>query len=292
MAIRTSVLAPMAFILAGISLRAQPAASPTALAQQPAEPSAASFAFDVATIKPSDPNNPNFGDGFIASGYSLTNFPLSWIVLSAYLPSYKGNKLIGAPAWAYKENYDIVAHIDETTAPSWLKLTTDQRQETGLLMLQKLLADRCNLIVHTVPSKVDGYGLVVSKHGSRLQPAQNRDTFPDGAKNVGGDGGKVLPPTRSNNNAMIFFNASIHDLVQMMGRAAPFPVIVDLTSLTGRYDFTVHRLEMARDLDGKSIPDPRPSDLWDISATGLEIKPAKIPAQNLVIDHIERPSPN
>ncbi|HWG17657.1 MAG TPA: hypothetical protein VN678_07315 [Acidobacteriaceae bacterium] len=46
------------------------------------------------------------------------------------------------------------------------------------------------------------------------------------------------------------------------------------------------------DADGKRISDPQPSDLWDLSGTGLEIKPAKLPSENLVIDHIERPSPN
>lgn len=71
-----------------------------------------------------------------------------------------------------------------------------------------------------------------------------------------------------------------------------FNVIEDRTGLTGRYDFTIRRLEIPRDPDGKRIPDPLPSDLWDISATGLELKSVKLPSQNLVIDHIERPSEN
>jgi uncharacterized protein (TIGR03435 family) len=262
------------------------------VAQQPVEPPAASFAFDVATIKPSDPGIRGFGGGFVASGYNAVNFPLSEIVLRAYFPYSKGNQLIGVPAWAAQEHYDIVGHIDEATAPSWLKLDPGQRAQAGRPMLQKLLAERCKLVVHTIPSQVDGYALVIGKRGSRLQPAQHRDTYPDGVKNADYEGGKVLPATLFNNNTESFFNASIRDLVNFIGGPPTFSVIQDRTNLIGRYDFTIRRLENPVDADGNRIPDPQPSDLWDISATGLELKRAKLPSQNLVIDHIERPSPN
>jgi uncharacterized protein (TIGR03435 family) len=289
-ATRIAVLMPMLFLLAGIPLLAQDAAPAAVLVQQRAETPVTSFAFDVATIKPSDPDNRNFGVGFFGTRYNVINFSLSGIVFTAYFPYSKGNRVIGAPAWADKQDYDIVGHMDEATASSWLKLNRSQQAEAGHLMLQKLLAERCKLIVHTVPSQADGYALVVGKRGSRLQPAQHRDTYPDGAKDIGGDGGKVLPPNQSNNNTATFFNATINDLVRMIG--GPYTVIVDRTNLTGRYDFTIHRLERPRDLDGKPLPDSVLSDLWDIGDTGIEIKPAKIPSENLVIDHIERPSPN
>jgi uncharacterized protein (TIGR03435 family) len=291
MAGRIAVLVPMMFILAGIPLRAQAAASPAALAQQPAEPPAAPFAFDVATIKPSDPNNRNFGGGFIASGYRGVNYPLSYIVLTAYFSAFKGNQLIGMPAWADKEHYDIVGHIDEATAPSWLKLNVRQRQEAGRPMLQQLLAERCKLVVHTVPAQADGYALVVSKRGSQLLPGRPRESYPVGVKNLDPEGGKVLSATPANDNTMSFFNVLLQDLASFIGVTSN-SVIQDRTGLTGRYDFTIRRLEIPTDPDGKRIPAPLPSDFWDISATGLELKRAKIPSQNLVIDHIERPSPN
>jgi uncharacterized protein (TIGR03435 family) len=208
----------------------------------------------------------------------------------AYFPPFEGHQVIGAPAWANNERYDIVAHIDEATAPSWLKLNGRQQQSAGRPMLRKLLAERCKLIVHTVPTEVDGYALVVSKHGSHLQPAQPRETYPDGVKNLDPEGGKVLNPNPSNNNTMSFFNAHIEDLASMLGLYGN--IIQDQTHLTGRYDFTIRRLEIPQSPDGKPISDLGPSDHWDISGTGLEIKRAKIPSENLVVDHIERPSPN
>jgi uncharacterized protein (TIGR03435 family) len=157
-------------------------------------------------------------------------------------------------------------------------------------MLQKLLAERCKLIVHIVPAQADGYALAVSKRGSHLQPAQPGETFPDGVKDLDPEGGKVLSATPSNNNTMSFFNAHLADLAGIIGITSN-SVIQDQTNLTARYDFTIRRLE-PRDVDGKRISDLQPSDFWDISATGLELKRAKIPSQNLIIDHIERPSPN
>ncbi len=123
---------------------AQDAATPAVLVQQPPKAAEAPFSFDVATIKPSDPNDRNFGGGFYPSGsYNAVNFPLSETVLRAYFPYSTGSKLIGTPAWADKEHYDIVGHMDEATASSWLKLNRRQQGESGRLMMQKLLAERC-----------------------------------------------------------------------------------------------------------------------------------------------------
>jgi len=211
----------MMLMLAGIPVLAQSAASPTALAQQPAEPAAASFAFDAASIRPSAPDIRNFGGGFIASGYRGVNYPLAYIVLTAYLPDRKGNQLVGMPDWAYKEHYDIVAHIDEATAPAWLKLNPRQRGQAGRPMLQQLLAERCKLVAHTVPAQVDGYALLVGKRGSKLQPAQPGETFPDGVKDLDPEGGKVLSATPANDNTMSFFNVLIPDLARLYPHKTP-----------------------------------------------------------------------
>jgi uncharacterized protein (TIGR03435 family) len=278
---RTLVAGAMLLAVSGMNL----------VAQQPVEPPVAAFAFDVATIKPSAPDIRSLGGGFFASGYRATNYPLTLIVLTAYFPYNKGNRVVGAPAWAEKEHYDIVAHIDEATAPSWLKLNPRQWQQAGRPMLQKLLAERCKLIVHTVPAEIDGYVLVVSKRGSNVQAARPGESYSDDALNLDPEGGKVLSATPANDNTMSFFNAHLQDLADLIGVTSG-SVIQDQTGLTGRYDFTIRRLEIPRDADGKRIDNPLPSELWDISATGLERKRAKLPSQNLVIDHIERPSPN
>jgi uncharacterized protein (TIGR03435 family) len=72
--------------------------------------------------------------------------------------------------------------------------------------------------------------------------------------------------------------------------------IVDQTGLTGKYDFDVPPLidpnapETAE--GGAPVPRPDAAHAFDWAAIGMELKPIKLPAQNLIIDHIERPSAN
>lgn len=286
---RIAVLMPMMVGLTCLPFHAQTVAPLATLAQQQAEPLVAPFAFDVATFKLSAADVNHFsGGGFSESGYHATNFTLSGIVFSAYFPLIShDHQFIDMPEWANKEYYDVVAHIDQAVASDWLRLTPLQRQAPGRLMLQKLLADRCKLVAHTVPAQVDGFVLVVGKGGSRLSPSKPGAIYPSDAKN-GPDGSRILSSSPSGFSTMNFFNTTVGQLADMLGWGWD---IHDQTNLTGRYDFTIRRLEL-RDADGKRIADPQPDDLWDISATGLEIKRAKVPSENLVIEHIERPSEN
>jgi uncharacterized protein (TIGR03435 family) len=272
----------MLLSMAGRPARAQAAASPVADAQSSIGSQAVPFAFDVASIKPSDPNARGLEGGFSASGLRAIDYPLSGIVYMAYFPlNSQKNGLIGMPDWASKERYDVVAHIDEATAAAWLKLAPLQRQQPGRVMLQQLLAERCKLVAHTVPSQVDGYVLVVSKGGSRLTPTKPDETYPADAKNSG-DGAKVVAAAAADNtHTQSYFNTTLARLAEFLSWGWP---IEEQTNLTGRYDFTVRRLNPV-DAEGKRIADPQPSDMWDLSGTGLEIKPTKIASENLVIDH-------
>lgn len=257
-------------------------------AQTPAQPSPQSV-FDVVSIKPNNSGTQNLGGGLTSTGARIINMPLVMVIDMAYFPRFKGNRVVGYPAWTLDERYDIIAHVDEATAATWQKLPVRQYQELGRPMLQAILADRCKLVAHLVPAQVDGYALVVGKHGVRLTPTKPGEIYPDGALNAG-DGAKVIPASASHDGTIRYFNATVAQLAQ---RISTNWVIQDQTNLTGRYDFAIHPLQIPRDPDGKStITNPQPYDQWDISDTGLELKPAKIPSQNLVIDHIERPTAN
>jgi uncharacterized protein (TIGR03435 family) len=75
------------------------------------------------------------------------------------------------------------------------------------------------------------------------------------------------------------------DLADFLDRASGGVIPVrDKTGLTGRYDFTI-----------TSVPiDPEENGVYryPLKHLGLEIKPGTEQRPELVIDHIERPSPN
>jgi uncharacterized protein (TIGR03435 family) len=41
-----------------------------------------------------------------------------------------------------------------------------------------------------------------------------------------------------------------------------------------------------------SMDEKNPANVWDLAALGLKVMPIKIPAETIVIDHIEKPSQN
>ena len=59
-------------------------------------------------------------------------------------------------------------------------------------------------------------------------------------------------------------------------------VVLDKTGLTGTYDFALMKLNTGGDLALE----------WDVRPLGLKLVPTKVPTENIVIDHSERPSPN
>ena len=266
---KTVLLAAVLFASNARAQSTQPA--PQAQAAQQQQP----FDLDVVSIRLNNSDPRKFGGGFTPSGLRLINFPLSQVIYMAYFPWFKGNNVIGSPAWTQNERYDVVGHIDEASLSAWQKFNPRQLQELGRPVLQKLLADRCKLVAHLVPSQADGYALVVSKHGAHLTPAKPDETYPDGVKNLSPDGAKTMFVTQADGIIMRFFNTSLNELADLIGPMSG-SVLQDQTGLTGRYDFTLRHLEIEKDPNGKPvISNPEPSDIWDIRSLGLEVKPVK-----------------
>ena len=95
-------------------------------------------AFDVASIKPSDPADRRMRVDAMAGG-KLTgrSVSLSWLVQFAYhLESYQ---LSGGPGWMSTSRYDVTARAQDPNA------NRDQIRQ----MTQTLLADRFALKLHT-----------------------------------------------------------------------------------------------------------------------------------------------
>ena len=61
--------------------------------------------------------------------------------------------------------------------------------------------------------------------------------------------------------------------------------IYDETKLIGRYDFILQSEEQS-EISGEMLPP------CDLNSLGLELKPGKGPGQDLIIDHVEKPTPN
>ena len=137
------------------------AASPALRAQAPAAVPVGRF--EVASIKPSNPNPASFQASLplIVPAYGrlqAQNMTLRLLIVAAY--QKQSFQLLGGPAWLNTTKFDVDARAGDP------KTST-----TGLLdMLQRLLADRFKLRVHPETRQVPIYALMLARSGGRLGP--------------------------------------------------------------------------------------------------------------------------
>jgi uncharacterized protein (TIGR03435 family) len=127
-----------------------------------AQSRATGTAFEVVSIKrntaPQGPaNNPRLTwrpDG----GLTISNFPLITIISRAYPGSIPAD-MVGVPAWARNDRYDVRA------TSSLSRATADEQTA----MLRAMLRDRCKLVVHMDKHEQPTYDLVLARSDGRLR---------------------------------------------------------------------------------------------------------------------------
>ncbi len=81
------------------------------------------------------------------------------------------------------------------------------------------------------------------------------------------------------------------ELASYLGNLSDFR-IEDRTGLAGTYDFSLSDRLPVHPTDEEREDFRLPTERWDLERLGLKLVRAKVHTTALVIDHIERPSPN
>ncbi len=250
-------------------------------------------AFDVISIKPAQPGE-NWHFGFAKTGYSSAGVPVRTLIVQAYFPRNWNGKILAAPDWVGKDGLsEIEAKLDPADIDEWQKEVTQLSQPLAQQLLQELLADRFKLVAHRVPSEAEGYALVVDKRGPKLTEAAPDEPRPDHGIPLQG-GGYIVPYQRGEDPHVAFYGVTMAAFAQhLVGMGAG--QAVDRTGLTGKYDFTLTWLSSGPDeqhVGAISFDDPDKLSHWNFGALGLRAEKIKLPTEDLVIDHIERPAAN
>jgi bla regulator protein blaR1 len=139
--------------------------------------------------------------------------------------------------------------------------------------LQSLLADRYNLKAHMETKLGPAYDLVIAKSGLKIKEGL-ADEKPDG----------MISDGRVTAHAMLL-DQLVSNLVGWSGRK-----VIDETGLAGkRFDFQLQWTLEEQASEG----DAGPSIFTALEEQlGLKLVPSQAPVKTLVIDHIDRPSPN
>ena len=272
--------------------------------------------FDVASIKLSKPGTflrPSMilnseETGAPRGGLFIADFPLVIYIEFAYkiMPTREQEEAMFAhlPKWASTDRFVIEARASGHP-------TKDQIR----LMMQSLLADRFKLAVHFETREMPVLALVMNKPGklgpglrphaqgppcgTRLTISSDRTSpaVPPGGfisacgrvRMINGPNHTVLLGGR---NISIDHLAGYLPDFEDMGRP-----IVDETGLRGTFDFSLNWLperDEASPAGNSGLEDAQGPPLVEAikEQLGLKLKPARAPVQVLVIDHVERPTPN
>lgn len=228
-------------------------------------------AFDFVTVKPGTyMSRMGMRIGTTPNSFSAINISLETLILNAYGLQMVG-LISGLPRWAKSARFDIEAKMDGDTAVAYRKLPQKQQLEQFRLMMQSLLKGRFNLKVHRATKELPIYALVIAKSGSKLKESTTKQGW-------GTDG----PGRIDYRDAKL--EALVVSLSGEVGRT-----VVDETGLTGKYDFT---LKWTPD-EERGMSDTGPSIFTAVQEQlGLKLISTKGPVETIVVDHIEKPSPN
>jgi len=255
------------------------------------------FSFEVATIRPSSGKEPNIGVITSPGMFRAENLPVKSVIMFAY-DLRSSSQISGYPRWVNAANYDIAAKTDETTTAALNKLPPDQRSRQVKRMVQALLADRFHLKVSYETREIPVYALVIAKGGPKL-------TQSTGPKILAGGGTQSFLLERRSGEL-----ESMNRSLDQFAAAAPglFPevgdrVVVNKTGLTGNYNWTLKwtpetpAQQNFSEADGTSPPsdsaDSAPGLFTALQEQlGLKLESQKGSVETLVVDSIDRPTPN
>jgi len=239
--------------------------------------------FEVASVRLNQTGTRGGTMDFPKGGerFTATNMPLGAIILIAYNITVR--QLSGLDS-SLSEKYDIAAKAEHAVSPDEM-----------LRMLQALLVDRFQLVVHRETKEVPVYALTLGKSGAKLHHSNPPESGGLALRTPSRAGG-----TEPRSGHLIFKNESMPDFAWALSRMAGIGdrVVVDRTGLKGTYDFdlTFERdglpaagsdvREAATRLEGSSVFSALQEQL------GLKLESTKAPVEFLIVDHVEKPSEN
>jgi uncharacterized protein (TIGR03435 family) len=233
--------------------------------------------FEVASIKPVDPNMNRVqvgiqpGGRFIASGITTT-----FLIQQAF--NVRDFQIIGGPSWIRSDRYEVNAKPDGAV----------NGQEGLRPLFQKLLADRFKLEYTRETKEMPIYHLVVNKGGLKIK--ENPDPNGANAGQIRIGRGQIV----GNGMGMEIL---ARQLSQQLGR-----LVVDKTGLTGAYDFTLNFTpEGAAGMRGPDgggdaptapVEGAAPSLFTAVQELGLKLESAKGQVEVIAVTRVEKPSEN
>jgi uncharacterized protein (TIGR03435 family) len=270
-------------------------------------------AFEVASVKPNTSGENRIMIGIQpGGGFRAIGAPLRELIGLAYgIPQPLTSFMVGGPNWIDTDHFDIIAKADH----DW-QANANGPPADFPPMIQTLLADRFKLTVHHDRREMPIYALVAARAdgvlGVQLHISTTDCAAVTAAARARGTVPAPPPPGERSPCGMRMFPGalaggatSMTQLANAIGRFVG-RTVVDRSGLTGVYDldlkWTPENLpqraagtspDQPITINGISIDPNGPSIFTALQEQlGLKLESTKGPVDVLVIDHVERPTPD
>ncbi len=203
-------------------------------------------------------------------------------------------KIEGGPDWVRRDLYSVNAKAPAGADPGSI----------GGAMMQSLLEDRFKVKVHRETRQAPVYALEVMKSKLRL-PAAKVPCYVPGPGPRPWKPDETPPPFcgygKQTKNGLEVHGATMADFALTITARIPLALeprlLVDRTGVAGRFDFDLIWSDdpEQREAGAAGAFDPNrdyPRLQEALRRVGLQLVPAKGPAEFLVIDHADRPAGN
>jgi uncharacterized protein (TIGR03435 family) len=254
------------------------------------QPEQKPLAFDVASVKPNTSGDNNVAMIPSPNGITISNATLQMMVRLAY--RVQDFQILDAPNWFASARFDVAAKADRSVP-----------QQDLPVMLRALLGERFKLAAHNETRELPVYALVrahsdgtfgpqLRTPSACVRPAPNQPAASQAAPVTSAlppCGNKVLPGNMSSRGVTML--TLTVNLSVFLGRT-----VTDRTGFAEMFDYDLtwtpdvgsqlRNASPATDATGPSLFTALQEQL------GLKLESTKAPVDVLVIDHVERPTPD
>jgi uncharacterized protein (TIGR03435 family) len=248
----------------------------------------------------------------LPDGISATNISLKSLIQSAY-GAIVQSSISTIPKWVISTRFDIELKMAPSVAEAFRNLPADLQISQRQYMLQLILLDRFNLIVHNITKNGIVYEMTV------VDRLKLKDTDPETSQvstikalcestgrsvplgcialnsmltGIPDSGGMIVRPGHLTGRG-ILISALASELADQIGS-----IVVNSTGLMGKYDIALiwGAMESSTTQPLPSLLSP-PAPERTISAAleeqlGLTLKPTKGTVDTIVVDHVQMPVAN
>jgi len=266
--------------------------------------------FEVASVKLDESRDGRVQIQRTGSRYTARGVSLALLIRNAY--NVQESQVIGLPAWADSDRFDIVATMPPDPEPAVTAAGTPSGQAS---MVQSLLEERFRLTVHRDTRDMPVYALVMANADRKLGPSLRRSTVDcaaaiaaapaRGSRRPAPPAGE-LPPCSSSvaPGTIVVRSQTMAEIATALSRltntgSSLGRLIVDRTGLEGYYDADLHftpdripNFGPAGPPPGLPAIDPDAASIYAAmrEQLGLKLDSQRAPVEVIVVDRVEKPT--